>query len=73
MADMEDYRRLLMDPEHGNSPDLAAETAWFVLTEQGKLEEHLIVLDSASGIASGKDESLETTMIEATFSQGGGI
>ncbi len=72
MANMEGYRRPLKDLEHGNLPDLAAEAARFVLTQQGKLEERLAVLETASGMASTKNESVEKIMIGATFSQGGG-
>ena len=71
MANMEDYRRPRVDQEHGNSPDLVAEAARFVLREQDKREEHATVLDSASGIASTRDESLGKIVIEPTFSQGG--
>jgi hypothetical protein len=73
MADMEDCRTPLTDLEHGNLPDLAAEVVRFVLREQDKREERLSVLESASGIASTKDESPEKIMIGATFSQGGEI
>jgi len=70
---MEDYLRRLMDLKHGNLPDLVAEAVRFVLREQDKLEERLTVLERASGMASTKDELLEKIMIEAAFSQGGGI
>ena len=69
----EDHRKPLMDLEHGNLPDPVAEAVRFVLREQDKLEERLRILESASGIASPKDELLEKIMIEAVFSQGGGI
>jgi hypothetical protein len=72
MANMEEHRRPLTDLEDGNSPDLVAEAVRFALREQDKLEESLTVLESASGIASTKDESLGKIMIEPTFSQGGG-
>jgi len=52
---------------------LIAEAVKFVLRAQDKPEERLTVLESSSGIASTRDESLERIMIEATFSQGGGI
>jgi len=70
---MEDYLRRLMDLKHGNLPDLVAEAVRFVLREQDKLEERLTVLERASGMTSTKDELLEKIMIEAAFSQGGGI
>ena len=73
MANMEDYLRRLMDLKHGNLPDLVAEAVRFILREQDKLEERLTVLERASGMASTKDELLEKIMIEAAFSQGGGI
>jgi hypothetical protein len=73
MATMEAYRRPLTDLEHGNLPDLVAKAVRFVLRAQDKREERLTVLQSASGIASTGDESLEKIMIEPTFSQGGGI
>jgi len=73
MANMEDYLRRLMDLKYGNLPDLVAEAVRFVLREQDKLEERLTVLERASRMASTKDELLEKIMIEAAFSQGGGI
>jgi len=73
MANMEDRREQLMDSEHGNLPNLVAEAVRFVLTEQDKREEGSTVVESASGIASTRDESLEKIMIEATCSQGGQI
>ena len=73
MANMEDYLRRLMDLKYGNLPDLVAEAVRFVLREQDKLEERLTVLERASGMTSTKDELLEKIMIEAAFSQGGGI
>jgi len=69
----EDHRKPPMDLEHGNLPDPVAEAVRFVLREQDKLEERLRILESASGIASPEDELQEKTMIEAVFSQGGGI
>jgi hypothetical protein len=72
MATMEDYRRPLTDLEHGNLSDPVAKAVRFVLREEDKREERLTVLESASGIASTRDESLEEIMIGATFSQGGG-
>jgi len=62
-----------MDLERGNLPDLVAEAVRFVLTEQDELEEHLTVLESASGITPTTDKSPEKIMIEPTFSQGGEI
>jgi hypothetical protein len=44
-----------------------------VLKEQVKIEERLKTLENASGIASPRDELRERTMVEAAFSQGGGI
>ncbi|GAG37887.1 unnamed protein product, partial [marine sediment metagenome] len=58
---------------HGNLPDPVAEAVRFFLREQDKLEERLRILESASGIASPKDELQERIMIETVFSQGGGI
>jgi serine O-acetyltransferase len=69
----EDHRKPLMDLEHGNLPDPVSEAVRFVLREQGKIEERLRILESTSGIASPRDELLEKIMIEAVFSQGGGI
>jgi len=69
----EDHQKPLMDLEHGNLPDPVAEAVRFVLREQDKLEGRLRILESARGIASPKDELLEKIMIEAVFSQGGGI
>lgn len=73
MAVMDDYRKPIMDLEHASSPDLVAEAVSFVLTEQDKREEHLTVLQSASAVASTKNERLDKIMINATFSQGGEI
>jgi hypothetical protein len=70
---MDDRRKPLVDLEHGNSTDLAAGTARFILTERNKPEERLTVLERAGGIASTRDESLEKIMIGAAFSQGGQI
>lgn len=69
----EDHRKPLMDLEHGNLPDPVAEAVRFVLREQGKLEERLRILESASGIASPEDELPEKIMVGAVFSKGGGI
>ena len=69
----EDHRKPPMDLEHGNLPDPVAEAIRFVLRQQDKLEERLGVLEGASGITSPKDELLEKILIEAVFSQGGGI
>ena len=73
MAIMEDRRKTLMELEHGNLPYLVAKFVRSVLSEENKREERLTVLESASRTASTTDESLERIMIEATFSQGGGI
>jgi len=69
----EDHQKPLMDLEHGNLPDPVAETVRFVLREQVKIEERLKILETATGIASPKDELPEKIMGEAIFSQGGGI
>ncbi|TEU18079.1 MAG: serine O-acetyltransferase [Dehalococcoidia bacterium] len=68
-----DHREPLVDLEHGNLPDPVAEAIRFVLREQDKLDERLKNLEGASGIASPTDELQEKIMIEAVFSQGGGI
>jgi len=68
-----DHREPLVDLEHGNLPDPVAEAIRFVLKEQDKLDERLKNLEGASGIASPTDELQEKIMIEAVFSQGGGI
>jgi len=68
-----DQREPLVDLEHGNLPDPVAEAVRFILREQDKLEERLRLLESTSGIASPGDELLEKMMVEAVFSQGGGI
>jgi serine O-acetyltransferase len=73
MVNMEDRREPVMDLERGNLPDLVAEAVRFVLTERSKPEERLTVLESAGGVASPRDESLEKTITEATFSKGGEI
>jgi hypothetical protein len=73
MANMEDRRRPLVDLEHGNFPDLAAEAVRFVLREQDKLEERSTVLENASGVASTRDESPEKITIEVPFNKGGEI
>ena len=69
----EDHRKPLTDLEHGNLPDPVAEAVRFVLREQVKIEERLRILESANGIASPREELPEKTMVEAVFSQGGGI
>ncbi len=66
-------RKPLTDLEHGNLPDPVADAVRFVLREQVKIEERLKDLENASGIASPTDEVRERTMVEAAFSQGGGI
>ncbi len=68
-----DHRKPLTDLEHGNLPDPVAETVRFMLREQVKIEERLRTLENARGIASPTDKSSEKTMVEAVFSQGGGI
>jgi hypothetical protein len=73
MADVEDCGKPLMGVEQGNLPDAVAEPVRFVLGEQVKTEERLKTSESATGMASTKAESLEETMIEAAFSQGGRI
>jgi hypothetical protein len=45
-----------MDLEHGDLLDRAAEAAGVFLTEQGKRQERLTVLESASGIESSKTD-----------------
>jgi len=70
---VEDHRKPFMDLEHGNLPDPVAEAVRLILREQDKLEERLRILESASGIAAPKEELREKLMIEAVFSQGGGI
>jgi len=68
-----DHREPLVDLEHGNLPDPVAEAIRFVLKEQDKLEERLKNLENVSGIASPRDELPEKIIVEAVFSQGGGI
>jgi len=68
-----DQRQPLVDLEHGNLPDPVAEAVRFILREQDKLEERLRILEIASGILTPTDELLEKMMVEAVFSQGGGI
>ena len=70
---VEDHRKPFVDLEHGNLPDPVAEAIRFVLGKQDKLEERLRQLESTSGIAAPKEELREKLMIEAVFSQGGGI
>ena len=70
---VEDHRKPFMDLEHGNLPDPVAEAVRLILREQDKLEERLRILESASGIVAPKEELREKIMIEAVFSQGGGI
>jgi serine O-acetyltransferase len=70
----EDRRKPFMDLEHGNLPDPVAGAIRFVLQEQDKLEERLRRLESTGGIAFPEDGELEERIIiEAVFSQGGGI
>jgi serine O-acetyltransferase len=68
-----DRREALADLEHGNLPDPVAEAVRFILREQDKLEERLRILETAGGIPTPTDELLEKVMVEAVFSQGGGI
>ncbi len=68
-----DHQKPIMDLEHGDLPDPVAEAIRFVLKEQDKLEERLRILERVSGIASPRDEPREKPMVEAVFSQGGGI
>jgi len=68
-----DQREPLVDLEHGNLPDPVAEAVRFILREQDKIEERLRILEIASGIPTPTDELLEKVMVEAVFSQGGGI
>jgi hypothetical protein len=70
---MEAYRKPVMDLEHGDLPDLLAEAVRFVFRERNKPEELLTVLESVSGTASTIHGSLEKTITEATFRQGGEI
>jgi len=69
----EDRRNSLMDLEHGNLPDPVAEAIRFVLREQDRLEERLRKIEGDTGIAAPEEELREKLMIEAIFSQGGGI
>jgi serine O-acetyltransferase len=68
-----DHRKPLMDLEHGSLPDPVAEAIRFVLKEQDKLEERLKDLESVTGITCPNDELQEKILLEAVFSQGGGI
>ncbi|MFO7995833.1 MAG: serine O-acetyltransferase [Dehalococcoidia bacterium] len=70
---MEDHRTPLMVLDHGTLPDPVADAIRFVLREQDELEERLRVLESVSGIASPEEALREKIIIEAVFSQGGGI
>jgi serine O-acetyltransferase len=70
---VEDHRKPLVDLEHGNLPDPVAQAIGFVLRKQARLEERLRKLEDVTGIASLEEESQERLMIEAVFSQGGGI
>ena len=69
----EDHQKPLMDLEHGDLPDPVAEAIRFILGNQDRLEERLIKLEGAAGIVPPKGELLEKLIIEAVFSQGGGI
>jgi serine O-acetyltransferase len=68
-----DHREPLADLEHGNLPDPVAEAIRFVLKEQDKLKERLKNLEDVTGTVSPNDELQEKTLLEAVFSQGGGI
>jgi serine O-acetyltransferase len=70
---MEDHRTPLMVLDHGTLPDPVADAIRFVLREQDELEERLRVLESVTGIASPEEALRERIVIEAVFSQGGGI
>jgi serine O-acetyltransferase len=70
---MGDEQKPLTDLEHGDLPDPVAEAIRFVLREQDKLEERLRILENASGITPPKEELKEKVLLEAIFSQGGGI
>jgi serine O-acetyltransferase len=70
---MGDEQKPLTDLEHGDLPDPVAEAIRFVLREQDKLEERLRILENASGIMPLKEELKEKVLLEAIFSQGGGI
>jgi serine O-acetyltransferase len=70
---VEDHREPLVDLEHGNLPDPVAGAIRFVLKEQDKLDERLKNLENVTGIVSPNDELQEKILIEAVFSQGGGI
>ena len=70
---VEDHRTPLMVLDHGALPDPVADAIRFVLREQDELEERLRVLESVSGIASPEEALREKLIIEAVFSQGGGI
>jgi len=69
----EDHQKPLMDLEHGDLPDPVAEAIRFILGNQDRLEERLRKLEGAAGIVPPKGELLEKLIIEAVFSQGGGI
>ena len=68
-----DHREALTDLEHGNLPDPVAETIRFVLKEQDKLEQRLKNVENAAGIVSPDDELRDKMVVEAVFSEGGGI
>ena len=68
-----DHREALTDLEHGNLPDPVAETIRFVLKEQDKLEQRLKNVENATGIVSPDDELRDKMVVEAVFSEGGGI
>jgi serine O-acetyltransferase len=68
-----DHREPLVNLEHGDLPDPVAEAIRFVLREHDKLGERLRILENASGITPLKEELQEKLLLEAVFSQGGGI
>ena len=69
---VEDRRQPLVDLEHGRLPDPVAEAIRLVLREQDKLEERLKRLESASGLATHRDElGKKRRKMERELSQGG--
>ncbi len=70
---VEDHRTPFIDLEHGNLPDPVAEAIRFLLKKQDNLEERVTRLEGAAGIAGLEGESWEKLLVQATFSQGGGI
>lgn len=70
---MADHPAPLMNLEHGALPDPVAEAIRFVLREQDKIDERVRALETAGGVTFFRDESEEKVVIQAVFSQGGGI